>query len=383
MIDLTLTEEQNHLRDEIIRFAKNNLGKAVIQRDKEGVFERALWDKCGEMGLPGLCIPTEYGGSGLDAVSTAIALEALGYGCEDGGLSFSICAHLLACAVPIWKFGNEAQKKQYLPKLANGNWIAVNGMTGPDAGSDAFNMSTRAEKTPEGYVINGRKTFGSNGPVADMAVVYAVTDPDKGVFGGITAFLVGKGPNGFSIGQKYEKMGLRTCPISELVFDEVIVKDDAVLGKPGAGGAIFNLSMEWERALLVATHIGTIQRLLEKGVEYAKLRKSGGQPIGKYQAVSHKIADIKVSLEAARLLVWKAALGLGDKKKTAMDASVAKLFVSETLQKAAMDTLQVFGGYGYMVDFEVERVLRDAIGSTIYSGTSDIQRNMIARWLGL
>ncbi len=220
--------------------------------------------------------------------------------------------------------------------------------------------------------------------IADLAVVYAVTDREKGSFGGLTAFLVEKGTPGFSSGQKFEKMGLRTCAIGELVFEDVYVGPDAVLGGVGAGTTIFSESMVWERICLVACHVGTMERLMEQAIDYARTRRSVGKPISKYQAISHRIADMKVRLEAARVLTYHSAWRLEKgERNVALDASITKLFVSEALVETALETVQVFGGYGFMVEYEVERALRDAVGSTLYSGTSEIQRNIIAKWLGL
>jgi alkylation response protein AidB-like acyl-CoA dehydrogenase len=382
-MDFTFNEDQEILRDQIIRFAQNELNEDVIERDRTGAFSRDLWLKCGDMGLQGLPVPEEYGGSGLDPLSTALALEAFGYGCKDGGLVFALCAHLLACVVPVWQHGTEAQKKRYLPNLCNGRLIAVNAMTEPESGSDAFNMRTHAAESQNGYIITGTKTFSSNGPIADLAVVYATTPSKKGYAHGISAFLVDKGTPGFKAGQTFEKMGLRTCPIGELIFDGVEVSNEAMLGEAGAGSVIFSESMNWERVCLVACHLGTMERLLEQATEFAKTRHSFGMRIGKYQAVSHRLADMKVRLEAARLLTYRAASRLGTARDIALDASITKLFVSEALIKSAMDTVQLLGGYGFMVEYEVERVMRDAMAGTIYSGTSEMQRNNIARWLGL
>lgn len=382
-MDFSVTDEQTLLRKEIVRFAHQELNQGVQEKDRQQIFPRDLWVKCGELRIQGFPVPEEYEGGGLDPLSTAIGLEALGYGCTDGGFVFAICAHLLACVVPIWKFGSEEQKRRYLPGLCNGTLIAVNAMSEPGSGSDAFALSTRAKQDGNGFRINGTKTFSSNGPVADLGVVFAVTDPTKGYHGGVTAFLVEKGTAGFRPGQKFEKMGLRTCLISELVFEDVYVPADAVLGNVGAGATIFSSGMDWERIFLFASHVGTMERLLEKSIQYARTRKQFGQPIGKFQAISHRIADMKVKLEAARLLVYRAAWRLERTKEVSLDASIAKLFVSESLVKAALDTVQIFGGYGYMADFEVERTLRDAVASTLYSGTSEMQRNIVARWLGL
>jgi alkylation response protein AidB-like acyl-CoA dehydrogenase len=381
-MDFSLSEEQVILRKEIIRFAQQELNQGVAERDREQQFPRDLWLKCGEMGLQGLAIPEEHGGGGLDPLSTALALEALGYGCQDGGLVFSICAHLLACVIPVWKFGTEEQKRRYLPPLCNGTLIAVNAMSEPGSGSDAFAMATKAVPDGNGFRITGTKTFASNGPAADVALVFAVTDAEKGYHGGVTAFLVEK-KAGFQAGRKFEKMGLRTSWISELSFDEVYVCRDAILGGLGAGATVFTHSMDWERTCLFATHVGTMERLLEKAVEYARTRTQFGQTIGKFQAISHRIADMKMQLEAARLLIYRAASRLERTRAASLDASMAKVFVSEALVKAAMTTLQIFGGYGYVADYHVERAVRDSLASTIYSGTNEMQRNIIARWLGV
>jgi alkylation response protein AidB-like acyl-CoA dehydrogenase len=382
-MDFSYTEEQRMLRESIIRFAHESLNGSVVERDREQCFSRELWLKCGEMGLQGLPVSEEYGGGGLDPLSTALALEAFGYGCHDGGLVFSIAAHLLSCVVPLWQHGSEEQKRRYLPGLCNGRLIGVHAMTEPGSGSDAFALRTKAEPDGDGFRIQGTKTFISNGPIANLVIVFAVTDASKGYYGGITAFLVESGTPGFRATKKFEKMGLRTSYLGELVFDDVYVSSETVLAGVGAGSTVFTQAMDWERICLFASHIGAMERLLEQSTSYARTRTQFGQPIGKFQAVSHRIVDMKVQLEAARLLVYKAAWRLGNAKSVSMDASIAKLFVSESLLKAALDTLQIHGGYGYMTEFEVERAVRDAVGSTIYSGTSEMQRNIIARWLGL
>ena len=382
-MDFSLSEEQKLLRDNIVRFAREALSPGAAERDREQAFSRELWRKCGEIGIQGLPVPEQYGGSGVDPLTCAIALEALGYGCNDGGLVFSLCAHLLSCVVPLWQHGNEEQKRRYLPGLCDGTLIGVHAMTEPNSGSDAFALRTKAERDGDGFRINGTKTFISNGPVADVVIVFAMTDPKKGYHGGVTAFIVERGTPGFSAGTKFEKMGLRTSPIGELVFTDVYVPAEAVLGTVGAGSALFTASMDWERICLFASHVGAMERLLETSIAYARTRTQFGQAIGKFQAVGHRIADMKVQLEAARLLVYRAAWRLGNTRNASLDAAMAKLFVSESLVQTALATVQIHGGYGFMTEYEVERALRDAVGSTIYSGTSEMQRNIIARWLGL
>ncbi len=382
-MDFSYSEEQQLLRKEIIRFAHSELNEGVRERDRDQTFSRELFLKCGEMGIQGLPVDEKYGGVGADPITTAMALEAFGYGCHDGGLVFAVCAHLLACVVPIWLHGTEDQKARLLPELCTGRKIAVNGMTEPQSGSDAFSMSTRAVPDGDGFRISGTKTFSSNGPVADLAVIYALTDPEKGYYGGVTAFLVESGTSGFSSGQKFEKMGLRSCVIGELVLEDVWVGPEAILGEPGGGTTIFTQSMEWERICLVATHVGKMQWLLEKAVEYARTRTAFNQKIGKFQAVSHRIADMKIRLEAARWLTYRSASRLGKARDVGLDASLTKVFVSDALVASAEDAMRILGGYGFMTEYDVERVLRDALAGPLYSGTNDIQRNIIAGWLGL
>jgi len=241
-MDFSLTEQQQQIRSHIVDFCRKEVNEGILERDRDQTFPHDLWLKCGQIGLQGLPVPEEYGGAGLDPVSTAIALEAFGYSCRDGGLTFAVCAHLLACVVPIWRSGSEAQKRQYLPRLCDGTLIAVNAMTEPDSGSDPFTMATRAEPEGDGFRINGTKIFASNGPVADLAVMYAVVPSgagSAGIRGGITGFLIEKGTKGFQVGQTFEKMGLRTSKISELIFDNVWVPATAVLGDVGAAISCF------------------------------------------------------------------------------------------------------------------------------------------------
>jgi len=382
-MDFNLSGEQKMLRDSIVKFARGQLNKDVIERDRTHTFSRDLWRQCAGVGLLGLPAPEEYGGANLDPVGCAIALEALGFGCHDGGLVFSICAHVLACVVPVWQHGTATQKERYLGGLCDGSLVGAHAITEPNSGSDTFSMKMRAQRVDGGWRLNGTKTFISNGPEADVVVVFAITDPEKGFHGGVTAFLVERNTAGFSAGQRFAKMGLRTSAIGELVFENAVLADDAVLGTVGGGASVFGTAMDWERALLVAAHVGTIERLLDTSIAYARTRSQFGQMIGKFQAVAHKIADMKVQLEASRLLTYRAAWKLTRARDVALDAAITKLFVSESLVKAALDTVQLHGGNGFMSEYEVERTLRDAIGATIYSGTSEMQRNIIARWLGL
>ena len=382
-MDFSYSDEQRLLRDSITKFAQGELNDDVIGRDRDQIFSRDLWRKCASLGLMGLPVPDVYGGSEFDALTCAIALEALGYGCHDGGLVFSISAHLLACVLPIMTHGDEAQKQRYLPGLVDGTLVGMHAITEPESGSDTFAMRTTARRDGDDWVLNGTKTFISNAPVGDVCVLFAVTDPAKGYHGGVTGFILDRDTRGFTTGQKFEKMGLRTSAVGELVLDDVRLPASAVLGAVGGGAAVFATAMDWERVLLVAGHLGTMQRLLDTSVKYARTRKQFGQAIGKFQAVAHKLADMKVQIEASRALLYRSAWRLTHERNASLDGSIVKLFISESLVKAALDAVQVHGGNGFMVEFEVERALRDAVGGTLYSGTSEMQRNIIARWLGL
>jgi alkylation response protein AidB-like acyl-CoA dehydrogenase len=382
-MDFEPTEEQSALKDTIVRFARRELNRDIASRDREQAFDQEGWRKCGEMRLQGLAIPEEHGGLGLDALSTAIALEALGYACEDSGLVFALCAHMLPCGIPIWKHGTPGQRAKYLPGMCRGEIIAANSMTEPGSGSDAFAMQTRAVPDAGGFRINGTKMFTSNAPVANLLVLFAMTDPEKGYHGGCTTFLVETTTPGVRVSRKIEKLGLRTSPLGEVVLEDVWVSADAVLGGVGAGSALFTHSMDWERTCLFAFNVGVMDRLLEGSIAYSRTRQQFGKPIAQFPAIANRLADMKVRLEAARLLVYRAAWRLERSRTAGLDAAIAKLFVSESLVEAALSAVQIRGGYGFMTEYEVERALRDAVGSTIYSGTSEMQRRMIASWLGV
>jgi alkylation response protein AidB-like acyl-CoA dehydrogenase len=311
------------------------------------------------------------------------ALEALGYSCRDNGLIFSIQAHMWSCAMPISRFASGGQRTLWLPGLLDGSLIGVQAMTEPGTGSDAFSLHTRAEQRGDVFVLNGAKTFITNAPVADVFVVFARTDPQLGAMG-ISAFIVPRSASGVFVGSPFDKMGLETSPMSELAFDDCEVPADALLGHRGSGMTIFNHSIDWERACILASAVGTMQRQVEESVAYAKHREQFGRPIGKFQAISHRIADMQVRLEASRFLLyhagWKKQHGA---RVPAMASAVAKLFISEAWVQTSLDALQIRGGAGYMKETQIEQDLRDSIASRIYSGTSDIQRNIIAMGLGL
>lgn len=382
-MDFLITQQQVEIQEAVKAFAHTYLNHDVAFRDRQQLFDRSLWAKLGDLKMQGLCIPEEYGGKGYDPLTTVLALEALGEGCEDGGLCFALGAHLFACCVPIWLYGSQEQKKKYLPKLCDGTWIAGNAMTEPSSGSDAYELNTTASMVEDAFELHGCKTYISNGPVADFLVTYACTDVQKGFFGGITAFLLDLSQYDVELTAAIDKMGVRTCQMGEAKFDKLKVNKDAVIGKPGAGGMIFNRSMEWERTCLGAIHLGAMQRVLNNTIQFVKQRNSGGKPIGEYQAISHQLASLKVRLEAARLMTYQAAWKLEQSKGLGMEASSIKLFVSETFREFAMAIFQIYAGKAFRENHEAERLVRDAMGSTIYSGTSEIQRNIIAKLMGI
>jgi alkylation response protein AidB-like acyl-CoA dehydrogenase len=381
-LDFSWSEEQLALRTSIISFAKQELNGSLIEQDHDEAFNWEGWKKCAAMGLQGLPVPQEYGGQGADILTTACALEALGYGCRDNGLIFSVNAHMWSAEIPFVAFGTEAQKRRYLPKLVSGELVGVHAMTEPMSGSDAFSLKSRAERKGNRYVINGSKTFITNAQIADVLIVFANLDPAKGA-SGITGFIVEKGTPGLTVSRKLHKMGLRTSPMAELAFVDCEVPVGNVLGKEGAGTAIFTASMEWERICILASHLGTMQRLLETCVKYARERKQFGQAIGKFPAIANKVAEMDVRLETARLVLYRAAWLKKQGKHPLREAAIAKTYVSEACIQTCMDAIQIHGGYGYMTEYEIERELRDAIAGKIYSGTTEIQKMIIAGLHGL
>jgi alkylation response protein AidB-like acyl-CoA dehydrogenase len=382
-VDFSWTEQQMALREAVIRFARAELNTNLVERDARAEFNVAGWRKCAAFGIQGLLIPPEYGGRGVDPLTAAYALEGLGCGCRDSGLIFAINAHMWACLMPILAFGTEPQKEHYLPKLCNGTLIGSNAMTEPGSGSDAYGgLKATALKRDGQYVLNGTKTFITNAPVADVILVFATVDSSKGAQG-ITAFLVERSTPGLSVSGPIAKMGLTTVPMGQVVLENCHVAAERRLGQEGSGVAIFSHAMEWERAMILASAVGSMERQLEACIQYARQRQQFGKPIGKFQLVASKIVDMKVRLETARNLLYKVAWLKAQDRSAYLEAALAKLTISESWVASCMDAMQVHGGYGYLTELEVERELRDALGSRFYSGTAEMQRLTIARFLGL
>ena len=381
-MDFSLSQEQRDLQAAVIRFAERELNDDLLQRDGRGEFPRGLWEKCAHFGIQGLPIPEAYGGSGFDALTTILALEALGYACKDNGLLFSLNAQMWSFELPLLKFGREEQRLRFLPRLCDGSMIGVQAMSESLSGSDAFSLRTTAEKRGDRYIVTGSKVFVTNAPIADAFLLFARTDPAKG-FAGISAFVLERETPGVTVSGQAHKMGLRTSPMGELALDACEVPEENLVGPPGAGTTIFNVSMDWERLCILACAVGTMQRQLERCVRYAKERTQFGQPIGKFQAVAHRIVDMKIRLETARLLLHKVGWLKANGQRTRVESAMVKLYLSECFVHSSLDAVQIHGGYGYMGEYELERELRDAVGSRIYSGTSEIQKNIIAGGLGL
>jgi len=381
-LDFSWNSEQQELRQTIIDFARKELNEEIIQRDHDEQFNFEGWKKCAQFGIHNLTIPKEYGGLETDPLTTIGALESLGYACKDNGLIFSINAHMWTCQAPILEFGTEEQKKKYLPRLGSGEFIGGNAMSEPNSGSDAYSLRTTAEKKGDKYLLNGSKMFVSNGPFADVVMVYATVDRSKGPRG-ITAFIVEKTFPGMSVSRKIDKMGLRTSPMAELYFDNCEVPEENRLGKEGSGPMLFTHSMTWERGFILASAVGAMERLLETCIRYAKERKQFGQSIGKFQLVASRIVDMKMRLETSRAMLYKIGWLKAQGKSAFLEAAMAKLQISESWVQSCLDAVQIHGGYGYTTEYEVERELRDAVGSRLYSGTSEIQRQIIAPLLGL
>jgi alkylation response protein AidB-like acyl-CoA dehydrogenase len=375
------TEEQAALCAAISRVGAE-LNDGLAERDAAGSFSRDGWRRCGAAGIQGLPVPAEYGGSGRDLVTTMWAMMALGKACRDNGLVFGMGAQMWSVQLPILRFGNEAQKHRYLPGMCRGELIGAHAITEPEAGSDAMALTTSAVRDGDHYVLNGTKMLITNAPVADVVLCFATVNPAMKA-AGVTGFLIDRDTPGLQLSEAIPKMSLRTAQMGRIVLEHCIVPLSARLGGEGAGTLIFNAGMEWERICIFAAHLGAMEWLLERTIAHAKKRKQFGIAISKQAPVADKIVDMKVAIEAGRLLLCKAAEIKGAGGNAMLEAAMAKLFVSEAHVRQALDAVQVHGGYGVLKEWEVERELRDAIPGTLYSGTSEIQRKIIARLLGL
>jgi alkylation response protein AidB-like acyl-CoA dehydrogenase len=375
-MDFHFTEEQMAIQKSVLQLC-GHLNQNCFEDDEQSVFPEHKWKLCGQFGLPGLPIAEEYGGLGQNMLTTALAIQTLGYGCQDEGLVFSICAHLLTCAVPIGHFGTEAQKRNYLPKVCNGACIGGNGISEADAGSDISAITTKVEKQNDTYVINGAKIFVTNAPVANLLVIYA-KHPQGMKMLDVSAFLVETDTPGFKIGQVFKKMGLRTSPLGEVILDECRIPEANLLGRERMGLSVFNHSMLWERIIMAAYHLGAMEQQYEQTVKYAGIRQQFGQKILKFPSISDKLVDMKMRIETAKLMLYKVCWNYDQEQTDLAEAAMLKLLTSEAKVKNSLDAAQIFGAYGYLKESQVEKQLRDSIAATVYSGTSEIQRKIIA-----
>lgn len=383
-MNFSLTKLQSTYKQKVVDFAKTHLNTNHIGNDEACTFSRKDWQACADFGLLGICVPKEYSKQtqDVDILSAILAMEGLGYGCKDNGLPFALNAQMWTVQLPIAHFGTPSQKSNILPKLTSGEWIASHALTEPEAGSDVFSMQTTATKVKGGYLLNGKKHLITLGPVCDVAMVFAVTNPKLGKWG-LSVFLVEKGTPGFEISTNRAKMGLRTVPIGDLTFTDCFVKEENRLGAEGAGWSITNHSLELDRCSVHASQVGAMERQLEESIAYVKKRKQFGQPVGQFQSVSNRIADMKLRLETSKLLLYKVAWLKSEGESAMLEAAMLKLHISESFVSSSLDTIRNHGGYGYLSENEIDRDLRDAVGGVIYAGTSDIQRNIISKLVGV
>lgn len=381
-MDFSLTAEQAQLADEAEQFGRSVCDVRTEECVAGDRFWRKQWSQCADFGIQGLFIPHEYGGQGLDFVTTVLILEALGYGGRDNGLIFALNAHIWSAVLPIWLFGDEEQRRRLLPPLCDGSWVGVQAITEQGSGSDAFAVSTTATDDGDHCRLDGSKVFISNAPTADVFIVLARTGGEA-VLSGLTVFIVERGTDGLDVGAPTQTLGLRAAGLGEVSFRDCRIPKSAVLGGWGNGATVFNTTMEWERSFIMASAVGTMRRQLEESIEHARTHLRFGQPIGKNQAVSHRIADMRVRLEAGRQLLYRLAWLKDEGKRTSLESAITKLFLSEAFIESSFTAFKNFGASAYIAHTTQERELRDALAGRIYSGTSDIQREIIAKLLGL
>ena len=375
-MNFQLTEEHQQLRDMIRDFAVNEVAPTAAERDEEERFDREIFNKMAELGLTGIPWPEEYGGAGFDYLAYCIAVEELSRVCASTGVTLS--AHTSLAGWPVYKFGNEEQKQKYLRPMAEGKKIGAYGLTEPGSGSDAGGMRTYAVEDGDHYVLNGSKIFITNGGVADIYVVFAVTDQELGAKG-TTAFIVEADFPGFSVGKKEQKLGIRSSPTTEIIFDNCRVPKENILGEVGQGFVIAMKTLDGGRNGIAAQAVGIAQGALDAAADYAKERVQFGRPISAQQGVGFKLADMATSVEASRLLTYQAAWLESNDLPYGQASAMAKLLAGDTAMKVTTDAVQVYGGYGYTKDYPVERFMRDAKITQIYEGTQEIQRLVISR----
>ena len=375
-MNFQLSEEHKMIRKMVRDFAKNEVAPTAEQRDEEESFDMKIFHQMAELGLTGIPWPEEYGGIGSDYLAYCIAVEELSR--VDGSVGVILSAHTSLAGWPVYTFGTEEQKQKYLRPMAEGTKVGAYGLTEPSAGSDAGSMKTSAKEDGDHYVLNGSKIFITNGGIADIYVVFAVTDPDS-KHKGTTAFIVEKDFEGFSVGKKEKKLGIRSSPTTEIIFDNCRVPKENVLGELGQGFKIAMQTLDGGRNGIAAQAVGIAQGAMDAAVDYAKEREQFGKPIAANQGISFKLADMATSIESTRLLTYKAAWLESNKLSYSKESAMAKLMAGDTAMKVTTEAVQVFGGYGYTKDYPVERFMRDAKITQIYEGTQEVQRLVISR----
>jgi alkylation response protein AidB-like acyl-CoA dehydrogenase len=365
-----------------VHFGRDALDGGVVDDDTSGRFPSEKWRLLADWGYFGLAVPEALGGGGADPMTGLVISEGLGEGCQDFGLLFSASVQAWVVIVALLRYGTEDQLAQHLPGLVAGTTVGALAITEPDSGSDAMALRTTARQVDGGWLLRGRKAYITNAPIADLVVCFASTGSEQ-LFGGVSAFLVETSSAGVHRGAVEQKMGLRTSPLGELAFDDAFVPTSGLLGKLGRGIAVFQEVMAWERTWLTALQVGSLQRLLDETKAYAKQRKAFGTAIAGHQSVANRIVDMHLRLEAGRLLVYRAASAIAAGRPAGNEAALAKLWMSESSLASSLDSLQMHGGSGYMTCSGVERRVRDAAGSQIYSGTSEMMRGLVAEGLGL
>ncbi len=375
-MDFRLDDDQRQFRDAIRDFCDNEIAPQAAWRDEHARFEEGLVAKLGEMGLFGTYIPSAYGGADLDCVTYAITVEELSRAC--GATGILVSAHHSLAVDPILHFGSEAQKQKYLPRMATGEWIGCFSLTEPGSGSDAGAARCTAKPTANGWVINGTKNFVTNGADAHVCVVFAVSEPEKSK-DRMSAFIVERGTPGFTVGKLEKKLGIKASSTAELIFEDCRVPPDALLGARGKGFNVALATLDGGRVGVAAQALGLSQAALDASIAYANTRVQFNQPIGRFQAIQWKLADMATGLAGARLLTYRAAWLKQNGQPYTTEAAVAKLFAGELSNRITDMAIQVFGGYGYCADYPAERLMRDARITELYEGTSEIQRLVIAR----
>jgi alkylation response protein AidB-like acyl-CoA dehydrogenase len=380
-MDFAISDEQRMFRDTVYRFAREEIAPLCEEADLKSEFSFEIWRKFGEMGLLGLPIPEKYGGSGADFVTSCLAGEAVGYAGVDGGHTLAWGAHTYLCAANIMLHGTEAQKEKYLPKLATGEWIGCMGLTEPGCGSDAAALTTTAVRRGDKYILNGSKTFITNAPLAQVFVVFATLDREK-KHKGITTFIVERDFPGISTGKPMHKLGCRCSSTSEVFFEDCEVPVENCLGGEGNGWLIALGGVEWDRSTLVAPFLGGHIFMLESCARYANQRRAFNRPIRDFQSIQNRIADMKVYLEAARLAVYRIAASKDSGVAlNPLTAAVNKMYLGDRGFEMSSEAVDLFGGYGYIHEYPVERILRDTKLGQLGGGTSDIMRMIVARFM--